>query len=74
MAAADSSTLSRGAADPFGTPTLDEGATSAEAAEVGLLAAERLAALVLHKVPSSISPAMKVCMPGLIHTPTCPCS
>ena len=60
LAAADSSVLSRGAADPFGAPSLDEGAVNSEAAEVGLLAAERLTALVVYNAGSAVSPAMKV--------------
>lgn len=60
LAAADSSSLSRGAADPFGAPSLDEAAVMAEAAEVGLLAAERLTALVVHNAGEAVTPAMKV--------------
>ena len=60
LAAADSSVLSRGAADPFGAPSLDEAAVNAEAAEVGLLAAERLTALVVFNCSDSVTPAMKV--------------
>ena len=67
LAAADSTTLSRGAADPFGASSLDESSVNAEAAEVGLLAVERLTALVVFNAGETVTPAMKV-----LHRPKVP--
>ena len=52
---------SRGTLDPFGVAPTDEASVNAEAADVGLLTMEFLAALVVANVGDVANPNQKVC-------------
>ena len=61
---------SRGTLDPFGVPPTDEASVNAEAADVGLLTMEFLAALVAANVGDVANPNQKVRAHGV---PGAPC-